>query len=51
VGEFGVTVKALSGKQFAVGCGSGNVRIFNELAQVSVIAVGKVPIFEDGIGC
>jgi hypothetical protein len=50
VADFGVCVKALLGKQFAVGCRSGHVRLFDGLAPTSVISAGSAPILRIACG-
>jgi striatin 1/3/4 len=45
--DFPVCVKALTGKQFAVGCKSGNVRLFDDkFAQTAVISSGAAPVLK-----
>jgi WD40 repeat protein len=50
VHDFGVSVKALTGKKFVVGCKSGNVRLFDGPKQISVIAAGAAPILKVAVG-
>jgi striatin 1/3/4 len=50
VSDFGVSVKALPGKQFAVGCKSGSVRLFDGPKQISVISTGAAPILKIVVG-
>jgi striatin 1/3/4 len=44
LGDFPISVKTVAGNQFAVGCRSGAVRLFESAAQIAVIDVCRAPI-------